>query len=88
MPQDTCYPNTYACDYIRSLAGYDKGSTKISRSDASAIRQGIARAIGMEDDELARKLADYAKKNEDEIIQAVDNLTFDEFVEYAQAQLN
>ncbi len=62
------YPYTYACDYVRSLAGYNSGGTKISRSDASQIRSGIAAALGIEDSDLARKLADYYKANEDSII--------------------
>ena len=65
--RDGRYPYTYACDYLRSLAGYGEHGTKLSRSDASQIRSGIAAAIGMDDDELARKLADYYKANEDEI---------------------
>lgn len=64
---DTRYPYTYAADYVRSLAGYGENGTKLSRSDASRIRSGIALALGMDDAELARKLADYYKANEDTI---------------------
>ncbi len=64
---DSRYPYTYACDYVRGLAGYGEGGTKLSRSDASQVRRGIAEAIGMADDELARKLADYYKANKDEL---------------------
>lgn len=64
---DPRYPYTYACDYIRGLAGYGKGGTNISRGEASAIITGIAQAIGINDEELARKLADYYKANEEEI---------------------
>jgi len=67
--EDSRYPYTYACDYIRSLAGYDSEGTKISRSDASFIYSGIAKAIGMNDAELAMLLADYYKKNEDAIVE-------------------
>lgn len=58
MSNDSRYPYTYACDYIRELAGYSNGSIEFSRLDASKIRQGIADAIGMDDDKLARKLAE------------------------------
>ncbi len=70
MKADTRYPYTYAADYVRSLAGYGHGGTKLSRSDASQIRGGIAKAIGMDDEELARKLADHYKANEDAITKA------------------
>ncbi len=65
---DSRYPYTYACDFIRALAGYNSGgSTKLSRADASGIRSGIADALGMEDELLANKLADkeIAKTDED-----------------------
>lgn len=64
MEIDSRYPYTYACDYLRGLAGYGEGGIKLSRADASQVRQGIADAIGMPDDELARKLADYYKANQ------------------------
>lgn len=62
--EDTRYPYTYAADYVRSLAGYGEQGTKLSRSDASQICAGIAIALGMEESELARRLADYYKANE------------------------
>ncbi|MCO1382579.1 hypothetical protein L0Y87_10005 [Burkholderia multivorans] len=34
----------------------------ISRSEASQARQAIALALGMADEELAKKIADYARK--------------------------
>lgn len=64
---DARFPYTYSADYIRSLAGYGEGGTKISRADASQIRTGIAEVIGMDDAELACKLAEHFKKNEDAI---------------------
>lgn len=64
---DTRYPYTYAADFIRGLAGYNESGTKLSRSDASRIRQGIAKALGMDDEELARTLADYYNVNGSEI---------------------
>ena len=67
MNQDTRYPYTYACDYIRSLAGYDGHGAKLSRSDASQIRHGIAEALKLDDAELAERLADYYKEHEERI---------------------
>lgn len=64
--KDSGYPYTYACDYIRSLAGYNKEGTKLSRSDASQIRSKIAEIIGMEDEELAESLADAEMAKTDE----------------------
>lgn len=64
---DTRFPYTYASDYIRSIVGYKYGDTKLSRSEASQIRTGIAKAIGIDDMELAIKLAEYYQLNEDEI---------------------
>ncbi len=67
MTTDTRYPYTYAADYVRSLAGYGEHGTKLSRSDASQIRSGIAAALGMDDAELACNLADYYRAHEDAI---------------------
>jgi hypothetical protein len=61
------HPYTYACDFIRALAGHDEHGINLSRSDASKIRQGIAQAIRMDDSELACKLSDYFQANNEEI---------------------
>lgn len=66
---DTRYPYTYACDLIRSFVG-----PGLSRSHAAQIRQGIAEAIGMEDSELAGKLADHYLKTDlsvDEVMRQI-----------------
>ncbi|MBU1173103.1 MAG: hypothetical protein KKD44_26365 [Proteobacteria bacterium] len=55
---DSRYPYTYACDFIRSIAGYNQDGTKLSRSDASAIRSTIAEIAGINDTHLAILLAD------------------------------
>lgn len=52
------HPYTYAADFIRTLAGVDEHGCRVSRADASIIRQGIAKAIGMDDRELACKLSE------------------------------
>lgn len=64
---DSRYPYTYACDYIRSLAGYGENGTKLSRSDASKIYSGIAKALHVNERILAGELADYYKANEETI---------------------
>lgn len=59
------YPYTYAADYIRQIAGCNEFfNTKLSRSDASKIRQKIAKIIGIEDEELAKKLANIYIENQ------------------------
>ncbi|WP_157378758.1 hypothetical protein [Burkholderia ubonensis] len=60
------YPYTEACDFIRRFSGTynaDIGCVlpSLSRCDASQIREAIAKAIGMDDAELAKKIADYAR---------------------------
>lgn len=64
---DSRYPYTYACDFLRAFGGADKGGVKLSRADASKMREQIAKAIGMTDEELAKKLADYYQANEREV---------------------
>lgn len=64
---DTRYPYTYACDLIRMIAGHEGLSCKLSRSDASQIRELFATVIGIEDETLATMLADYYKKNQEQI---------------------
>ncbi|TDV06021.1 hypothetical protein [Paraburkholderia caballeronis] len=63
------YPYTEACDFIRSqVTDYSEELgmrlPTISRSQASQVRQAIALALGMPDEELAKKIADYARATE------------------------
>lgn len=67
---DTRYPYTHACDYLRQFGGVDAGGVRLSRSDASQLRQAVATAIGMDDEELAKKLADYYLANEETLSEA------------------
>ncbi len=67
---DSRYPYTYSCDFIRSLGPVSTGGVVLSRSDASQIHQGIAQALGIEDDELARKLADAQLENQSDPAEA------------------
>ena len=62
---DSRYPYTYACDFIRSFSEVDDRGVRLSRAEASRIRTGVAEAIGMKDDALARLLADHYLKNQD-----------------------
>jgi hypothetical protein len=61
---DYRYPYTYAADYIRSYGPVSSEGVVLGRSDASQIREAIAKAIGMDDKELALKLADAQLANE------------------------
>lgn len=53
------YPYTYAADLIRSAS-----ETPISRSDASRIWHTIASVCGLDEEETAKKLADYYMDND------------------------
>jgi len=55
---DSRYPYTYAADFIRSYGPVSDEGVVLSRSDASEIREAIAKALGINDEELAKKLAD------------------------------
>lgn len=61
------YPYTYACDYLRGVGGIDNSGVKMSRAEASEIRGAVAIALGMDDKELAEKLADFYLANEEEL---------------------
>ena len=52
------YPYTFACDYLREQIGDDYGRGLISRGAASHVRGLIAKATGINDREIACKLAD------------------------------
>lgn len=67
MNVDSRYPYTYAADLIRSFAGHNESGLVLSRADAAAIKSGIAKAIGMDENLLASKLADYYLANSDMI---------------------
>lgn len=67
MSTDSRYPYTYCADYICSVAGYGENGTKLSRCDAGQIRKAFANILGISDHELACKIADYYKQNQEEI---------------------
>lgn len=46
------HPYTYSADFIREIVGPDVG-----RSEASQLRQALAKIIGIEDEELASKIS-------------------------------
>lgn len=59
MIDDPRYPYTYAYDYIREIVGVgDDGSIKISRSDASQIVSVLADLVGLDNEEMAKRIAD------------------------------
>jgi len=59
---DSRHPYTHAADLLRMH--YGPSGTKLSRSEAAQIRQVIAKAIGMSDEELAVKLSEYFQANQ------------------------
>lgn len=52
------HPYTHAADYVRALGPVGSGGVVLSRADASRIIEGIASAIGMEEEQLAIKLSE------------------------------
>ena len=69
---DTRYPYTEACDFMRTLTQ----EASLSRSEASQIRQFFSALLGIDDHDLACKIADYAKANPPDTEQLViKNLT-------------
>ena len=52
---DSRYPYTYACDHIRSIVG-----PQCSRAQASQVRKLLADLAGIDDEEMARRIADKA----------------------------
>lgn len=64
---DSRYPYTYACDLIRSWAGYNADGAILSRSEAAQIMHSIADIIEIDDLVLAKMLADHYLENEDSI---------------------
>jgi len=67
---DPRYPYTYSADLIRMVGGYNKNGTKLSRADASAIRQLIVKVMDLNDWDVADELASYYLDNEEEITDA------------------
>lgn len=65
--KDVRYPYTYAADLLRMVVEPGPEGVQFSRADSSAVRQVIAKALGMEDRELAMKLADYFMAHETEL---------------------
>jgi hypothetical protein len=71
MVADTRYPYTYSADLIREVAAEGKSGdfypNSLSRSEASSIRMMISSVLGMDDAEIARKLADHYLKHNVEV---------------------
>ena len=64
---DGRYPYTHSADLIRMAAGYGQHGTKLSRCDAGKIRQMFAKALNMDDEALAKVLANYYLANQSDI---------------------
>jgi len=63
-PRHPRHPYTYAADLLRMIPARDGMSCKLSRSDASQIRSTICEICGLDDREVAEKLADYFLENQ------------------------
>jgi len=55
---DPRYPYTHACDFLRGAAPWDEQGCTMSRATASQVRQLVSLALGVDDEEIANKLAD------------------------------
>ena len=55
---DSRYPYIHACDFVRNAAPWDESGCTMSRSTASQIRALFSLALGVDDKEVAEKLAD------------------------------
>lgn len=51
------YPYTYAADYLRIIMNETIGLS-LSRAEAACIRNRISKAVGIDDEEVAIKMAD------------------------------
>lgn len=58
MRENSRYPYTYCADYLRMEIGDDYGKGLPSRAAMSRAKALIAEAIGMDEEELAKKVAD------------------------------
>lgn len=58
LDADTRYPYTYAADYLRMKIGDDYGKGLISRAAAAHAKALIAKVMGVDEREVACKLAD------------------------------
>ena len=61
---DPKYPYVYACDFIRIISPWDENGGSMSTSQSRYIRRMIAMALGINDEEIAEKLADTYLKYE------------------------
>lgn len=66
-PVPSRYPYTYAADYLRGFGGFDRRGTRLSRADASQVRQAVSKALGLDDAEVAERLADYYLAHQTEL---------------------
>ncbi len=64
---DPRYPWTHAADLLRMIPERDGGSCKLDRGDSSDIRRTISKILGLDDRNVAEKLADYFLENQEEM---------------------
>jgi hypothetical protein len=58
LAADSRYPYTYSADYLRMKIGDDYGKGLISRAAAAHANMLIAKVMGVDEREIACKLAD------------------------------
>lgn len=57
------FPYTYAADHIRTILKVDRDDPLVSRAQAARLKSELARILGMDEAELAAKIAnDYLAK--------------------------
>ena len=61
---DLKYPDEHACNFIRIVSPWDENGCSMSISQSRYVRRMIAMALGINDEELAEKLADTYLKYE------------------------
>ena len=65
------HPYTHANDMIRHFGPRKGVSPVLSRSDASRIREAIANAVGVSDEEFAATLSNWYQDHSDELSKEV-----------------
>lgn len=70
MKKHSRYPYTYAYDLIRTSIPYGENGCKISRGDCAQMCKILSKVLGVENEDLCKKLADYYIENEEEISKA------------------
>jgi hypothetical protein len=68
---DPRYPYTHAADLLRMVIARDNMNCKISREESSIIRNVICMICDLNDEIVAKKLAEYYLKNKDNLSNSI-----------------